>query len=132
MTDIADLIARLEAATEGSHELDGRVYCGVNGLVFRSVSSRGFHFEPDAHGTHTHVTPTPFTRSIDAALTLVPEGWYWSINTSATADAAAASCFFASVRGRAAKGRDPEGFCRHGATPALALCVAALKARSAS
>jgi hypothetical protein len=130
MTDIADLIARLEAATEGSHELDGRVYCGVNGLVFRSVSSRGFHFEPDAHGTHTHVTPTPFTRSIDAALTLVRErgegGLLWRIILERK-PLHSGPAWIAEVREHAKNGG---GAIAH--TAALALCVAALKARSAS
>lgn len=73
----AELIARLESATGPDRELDGRIYCAVKGKAFVSVGRDGgcIHFEPDEHGTHTMLTPHPFTGSVDVAFTLVPEGW---------------------------------------------------------
>ena len=89
MTDLSDLIAKLEAADT--------------------------HDPPLVNLPH-------YTTSIDAALTLVPEGWvvshaYWGRDKSAF-------CLTKEV------GIYTEG--QHAAaTPALALCIAALKAREA-
>jgi hypothetical protein len=60
---------------------------------------------------HHPTQPLPmFTASLDAAVTLVPEGCGWMVMSSA-----------------AKVGVWPS----HGATPALALCAAALRARAA-
>ena len=54
-----DLIKKLEAATEGSRELDGD--------IVRAILPKGKPFP---------LIDPPYTTSIDAALTLVPEGWH--------------------------------------------------------
>jgi hypothetical protein len=113
-----DLIARLEAATEGSRELDIAVGRAAGEEVDLERDQHGrplFRLARDAWGILPH-----YTTSLDAALTLVPEGHlHWYV------------------------GRWPIGYraeiCRHhqtpphipmiGATPALALCIAALRAR---
>lgn len=59
-----------------------------------------------------------FVRSIDAALTLVPEGWEWTV--SAYDDGSISTC--------APSGTVSLVETSEGATPALALCAAALKA----
>lgn len=64
-----------------------------------------------------------YTASIDAAMTLVPEGYVWSINTFAEPSRASAYL----VRHDNCYVRTNEQFC---ATPAIALCIAALKATS--
>ena len=65
MTKLTDLIAELEAAEAGSRELDVKV-AKINGDI-----------EPDASGPVEFMGGyvAPFTSSVDAALTLVPEGW---------------------------------------------------------
>lgn len=59
--------------------------------------------------------PRLFTSSIDAALTLVPEGRIWSIGKILKADG------FVAVLDKTRQSHD-------GATPAIALCIAALEA----
>ena len=100
MRDLPSLIATLEAATEGSAELD-RAIC-------RAISG---------DETQWH----KYTRSLDAAMTLVPEGWFALIDTRGRADVRYAPI-------------DQSGYRREvadAATPALALCIAALRARLA-
>jgi len=70
------------------------------------------------------VVPPPYTASIDAALTLVPEGLRWRVSGVPAADKAFASCATGSIMDPATKEWDGIH-----ATPAIALCTAALKAR---
>lgn len=67
------------------------------------------------------LTPSQWTASLDAALTLVPEGWDWCLSRG-TGEPAVASMSPTDRVG---------GPCVTGATPALALCAAALRARAA-
>lgn len=67
-----------------------------------------------------------FTASIDAALTLVPDGWKWSLHS---ADHAGPPCAYCVPN----MGRLPWPVWVddvYAATPALALCAAALRARA--
>lgn len=64
--------------------------------------------------------PPQFLRSIDAALTLVPEGFEWSRHRGANGK------MTMQVDGPGQLGHQAQG-----ATPALALCIAALRARKA-
>jgi hypothetical protein len=61
MTDIAELIRKLEAATEGNRGLDILIQAGVGRPLMWSS-------EDAPH----------YTTSLDAALTLVPDDWEWS------------------------------------------------------
>ena len=63
------------------------------------------------------------TESLDAAVTLVPEGWKWEIYSDG------AALLFVSPRHIDETQRN--AVCRNTATPALALCAAALRARAA-
>lgn len=58
-----DLIARLEAATEGSRVLDAEIHLAIGERC--GMGSDGLYLPPH------------YTQSVDAALTLVPEGWRW-------------------------------------------------------
>lgn len=71
------------------------------------------------HGTELWREPPDFTRSLDAAATLIPECVTWSVARLATG------------RGEAIiwKGGSEKPICVVAATPALALCLAALEAR---
>ena len=108
---MSDLLARLEAATEGSSMLDNAIYDALWGLPRMGGDYRG-HTVP--------IPPEPYTTSIDAALTLLPEGWKWSVDSSGCAwvcpvDADSAYTEMIVIGGVT--------------IPALALCIAALKAR---
>ena len=114
-----DLIARLEAATEGNRELGEDIYVE---LSFRRLipQTPGYPLG-DRRGCQFD-----YTTSIDAALTLVPEGWGFMLRYHITrrgmrATASALAPFMAE-RG--------DVFDQSAATPALAHCIAALKARA--
>lgn len=105
------IIAKLEAASEGSRELDRE--------IDRQMGSKW-------EGKYA-----PYTQSIDAALSLVPERWYpsliaWNVEILSEPN----DRVWATVV-RHGPNDLPDGGHRMGtaATPALALCIAALKAR---
>jgi hypothetical protein len=112
------LIERLEAATGPDRELDLDLALAVGLLT--SPLERGCWVDPgecidggkEADGT-TFVA-LAYTASIDAALALVPEGAIWMVSTEEPGP-------YAAIEG---------GYCAYMApTPALAICIAALKAR---
>ena len=73
-----------------------------------------------------HIAPRPFLHSLDAAMTLVPEGCFYGFLMDGDGGGFIACCQFA--------GPDqapPELLWIKAATPALALTAAALRARSA-
>ncbi len=124
-----ELIATLERAEEGSRELDAEIEALLTGWVpahlcsdntRRSYGVGGLHRLDDGsnlmvvdfkHAPH-------YTTSSDAALTLVPEGFDWDICFRGGGNRRS---YFATVG--VYKSGDPRP------TPALALCIAALKAR---
>ena len=70
-----DLIAKLEAATEGSRELDAEVAMEIHPRLKTytpdTVTGPG-HWISDKDG---RVYAQDYTTSLDAAVTLIPEGW---------------------------------------------------------
>ena len=128
MTALAELIARLEAATEGSRELDAEIgahpatpSCGVRkgAAKERVVEAADTHDPPLVNLPH-------YTTSIDAALTLVPEGMEWALSNHG--QTGAEQLCWAGVFGSPFIGSECDS---HAATPVLALCIAALRAREA-
>lgn len=111
------LIELLESATEGSRELDVEI---VFALYPESI------YQPQCVGEEPIFWSEPyykqecpaFTTSIDAALTLVPDGRIWTLGTYADHSGYRAAL-------------DSQSESTKAATPALALCIAALKARAA-
>lgn len=120
VSGLLELAERCEAATEGGFDLNKEILKAL-GYTWRGM---GYWFHDDSH---QWLGCTQFTLSIDAALTLVPEGlWheikgprrylnipspvpnYWSAHLSAFDHTG-----------------DRMGW---GATPALAICAAALRA----
>lgn len=100
---------RIEAAEGACRELDAEIAKLVGWERDTHLNWR----RPD--GKLVNGTQIPaFTKSIDSALTLVPEGCDWAAGTTVT------ELTFATI-----------GFDRpvHAKTPALAICAAALKAR---
>lgn len=128
----AYLIARIEAATEGSRELDcviavasGEFFikgeiCGEPAYCYID-SDEVLHMPGNGGGAA--MVPN-YSESVDAALTLVPEGWSHGYRLT-TANDDLGSLVEAWVR---TKGRMWHGVTH--STPALALCAAALRARS--
>lgn len=130
MSDLAEIIERLEKASGPSLSLDITICQAVilpsitewmgspiegwfgQGLVFGCNTANGYR--------HLEVYRCPnFTSSIDVALILVPEGWDWDV-----------SCFPAAWAW-------PNGSTENiqyveAATPPLAICAVALRAREAT
>lgn len=125
----AELIAKLEAATEGSRQLDGEIGRAVGYVASSWWGAIAFRWnEGECWGS-----VPDFTTSLDAALTLVPEGWGWLARSHDGSPA-----YDGTGRGRGGFanvniGRDDaQFFTEFAATPALALCIAALRAREAA
>jgi len=141
----AGLIERLEAAEVGSRELDCEVYEMFNAGLKPVPKQAGRYFDPSiisVHGAEKYITrgtsvAPKYTTSLDAALALagrVLPGWWW------TAGKCGLTCH-ASVGPDRAFIAEPDlskydaGFhadIPNPSTPAIALCVAALKAVAAT
>jgi len=114
MTDPATLLAladRCEQAAGSDRELDAEIAVALFGgnVIYDLKIKQWRRIKITSAWRMDHPLP-PYTTSLDAALTLVPEGCGWMVMSSA-----------------AKVGVWPS----HGATPALALCAAALRARAA-
>lgn len=121
--DIDGLVERLAALSGPDRESDAKIYTLAIGLkMYQSVYER-----PDGDlCIHEYADPTGpsyfrllrFTESIDAALTLVPEGWCWGLfdEPNAWLWPTPTRDLLTGIQGK-------------GATPAIALCIASLRAR---
>jgi len=106
------LISRLEQAEAGSRELDAAVYR----LLAGKSTDHWFKFGDQYFSDDTVYS---VTTSIDAAMSLVPEGWNWSID-----------CIdgkYSAVLNNTPIARNAQ-FSQYLPNPALALCIASLKA----
>ena len=131
MNDLKNLICEIDAAEEGSSDLDCKIWRTLGsplGRVIRSV-------RPDMHYICTEgdeVVP-PYTTSLDAGLTLMPEEWSWRLHFQPWV--AATKSQFSELYHVSATPWDGEnllsGRTVNGAAinPALAICIAALRAR---
>ena len=128
------LIAELERATEGSRDLELAIALETNHKatggqpswrsIREGVAQDGRQkFLSDTLG-YVHQIPR-WTRSLDAALTLVPEQCGWNMNDDGE------GCVFQRVKRAGGPGWPIIGNCEGNTTPALALCIASLKARQA-
>lgn len=99
-----ELIAALEAATGPAWALDQAIWAIIAGWSYPLRGAGSYDFSENGAN---------YTESIDAALTLVPEGCFWQLD--ATGEAAV---------------YDMEHYAKEARhkTPAIALCIAALKA----
>jgi hypothetical protein len=132
MTPTQSLIAKMSDATEGSRELDAEIwlsvtpheirdYDGTTTLKNRYVEVAGEWF---CWLDNLREKVPACTTSLDAAVSLIPEGWAWDITSSGDACLTLPGNGFLSDRGDAEKwgdGKTP--------TPTLAICIAALRAR---
>ncbi len=113
---MTDLITKLEQAPEGNRELD---------LEIAGLKEVGIAILMDEDRTHTGPR---YTTSIDAALTLVPEGLSWMITGGPVY---ANASVYDNMRTADPTGKHPPKDLCGRSTPvnaALALCIAALKA----
>ena len=120
MTDYTNLIARLEAAEGPSRELDSEIFLATASEAF--LKQLGYP-EPN---TWNSLAPAPlYTASLDAAVSLVSESMVLQSLQRRIQPEMGGRMWSATIHGYK--------LFRSGGqrTPALALCIAALKARQA-
>lgn len=131
---LPELIAKLEQASGPSRELDAEIEAstmflskGCTATAVQLLEPRSRHADditlrdnwcvivqrPAELGSWHYYKPAHYTASLDAALTLAPKGAGWNVQGNT-------SVFFAAVRGQSG---GPSK------TPALALCIAVLRAQ---
>ena len=133
---ITDLITRLEAATKGSVKLDCEIALAVGWTIFRHTVQNNYDSVWDEWlppgklpGAGIPGQMPFYTTSLDAALTLVPDGWTvarisqtdrkgWNVELREGYLSSYNRVVIAPYKYNAP-------------TPALAMCAAALKAREA-
>lgn len=115
-----DLIKLLEAMTGPARSVDVEIGRLQGVLVMQHDEETGVNRE------HTH---WEYTKSIDDALSLVPDGWAWFVERIDGFSNGDARLWLPAQR---ARGYIKENFdVRNAANPAIAICIAALKARAA-
>lgn len=115
-----DLIKLLEAMTGPARSVDVEIGRLQGVLVMQHDEETGANHE------HTYFE---YTKSIDDALTLVPEGWAWFVERIDGFSNGDARLWLPAQKTR---GYIKENFdARNAANPAIAICIAALKARQA-
>jgi hypothetical protein len=139
---LADLIERLKQATGPDRELDRMIAvhpktpsCGVaKGTELHRVAEAEGCGSLDDNGVFHPIFVIPrYTESLDAAMTLVPEGWSWHLSGG---DLSVGGKPYACIASNELSG-GPEPWLEEreveeatAATPAIALCIAALTAIS--
>lgn len=121
MTDVKELIERLECATSPDRELDEAIAAAIVGATPQKQAGGRTSYYRGNMGVSIHPIHL-YTASIDAALTLVPRGVYWRIGTAN----GLATCFVSEVAGHRVTSQ------RSINNPAIALTIASLKARAAA
>lgn len=148
-----DLIARVEGLTGPSREVDAAIHGSVHWPRLKwevmNIARHGDEFGKWMVLRHTVenygvlIIPPDYTSSIEAALTLVPEGWYGRVEPRFYSEYDKfekrivlwnAYCIY--PRWEDATPVNDDYFDVHGnseshAHPAIALCIAALRARAA-
>ncbi len=113
MADLSKIIERLEKATGPDRALDE--------AIFEAVHGRKRHISTFEQVDPSETLP-PYTSSVDAALTLVPEGWTRAVDATAPEMGIDVDLY-----------PEPPGIVgTRGAhnSESIATCIAALKARS--
>ncbi len=140
MTPLTTIIERLSAAEEGSRELDALIWCALNGKRYKGhhVPYSGYGENPrtqvefteppkrtrqvtNDHSFHKHAEPvtTDLTAAVALCERLLPDS-EWTI-CKQNDNGCIASVY-------TADGRHLVGFTMARPTPALALCIAVLRA----
>jgi hypothetical protein len=126
-----DLIKKLENAEGPDRELDvaigfavGRIRERNGNYLLATGNDSDMVVEPNAYDDHLVAQPLSYyTSSVDAAMTLIPRHAQWTIETDAA--------WVRWLEGE--KVKETQGWFtrREGKATALAVCIAALKAREA-
>ena len=124
------LTEKLEAATGPDRELDAHIWCHLHGKKYKghwpaynSDATQVEYTEPPKRtrlvtmGIASRPHAERFTGSIDAAMTLVEDDWEWKLDNDTSGECAP----FKFEMGLHIYGEAP--------TPALAICIAAIKAK---
>jgi hypothetical protein len=131
MTDRTTLLAlaeRCEQAAGPDRALDAEILCAIHGFTIHKDSNPAsgyFSFwegEPEKSRCVNSSSWDRVTGSLDAAVTLVPEGWTW-----ARFHGGVVECMTLNGPGNSILFERGEGI-----SAALALCAAALRARAAA
>lgn len=131
-----DLIGRLEQTAGPDRELDAFIWCADRGVeLARFDGIKVWYDEGKWKGrTITVATMLPlYTASIDTALTLVPEGFAWGLRENRDCSGVAAHALAQVSRvvwGEKNEEHFYSSFDSSHPTSAIALCIAALKARA--
>ena len=121
---IEEVIAELEKASEGSETLDKQIALVLGWTYHPENARRTINWWIDADENERLDFPA-WTRSLDAALTLVPEGHGWTAGKTIQGPQAFAEVLLPYDRGEQFLTYEVDA-----ATPPIALCIAALRARS--
>ncbi len=136
MTDRATMLAladRCEAATGPDRAIDFDIFRAIHpeyaGPEWKEFGGGLRHINDSSDMRclpPPHMTPARWTASIDATLSLVPDGWKWALHSAD--DKAPPTAYCVPDMGRLPW---PDWVTDIlAATPALALCAAALRARA--
>lgn len=138
MTDLTELATRIEQAEGPSSDLDMEIWCAVvaspKHLELIEIG-RAAHGEDEARfRTDRFMDGRRYTFSLNAAMTLVPEGWgYTLVAVPGQGTDATVREWRPDKDGKFWSGNDmARAQVKRAATPALALCAAALRARGAA
>lgn len=138
-SSLSDLIARLEKATGPDLELDEQIQAAISGATLEKQADGRNAYHHDGFWISIGKV-LPYTSSIDAAMTLVPEGW--RVNSGdfsvegrfawmLTLAGQPRTEWFARRRSMTDDyDGDPLYMSGRGKTLSIALCIAALKASS--
>lgn len=134
MTDFNKLACQVMDLDGPSYEMDcaiwDAIYPGERAARFEKLTAKGspYHMRLGLADMDGYVRPLrAFTASLDAAMTLVPEGWQWYV-TSCDEEDIAQACVTSPLD------HDKDGGCKdyavHASAPALALTAAVLFSKS--
>jgi len=133
-----DLIKRIEAASGPDRELDAAIMVArePNSLRLPKEGDIDEYADPARSGdvittrgfAGAVVSAPNYTASLDAAIRLIPADWAWHVSKVDVPDAASSATVWIPSQ-RTKMLRNERADCHNAATPALALCAAALKAR---
>lgn len=121
---LEDVIARLEGASEGHRDLDYAIHNAVYGERMIGAGIRAVPGGGWWHPEHGKIAPPEhYTTSLDAAMTLLPEGAVFKVMTD-----------YGELCRASVSRDDPPLYTGDidAATPALALCIACLRAKAAA
>lgn len=137
--DIEGLVERLEKASGPDRRLDGEIWKAVTekpGDVWTNAFSGGVWHRRDTDDHLAFESPPRFTESIDAALALVPDGWWINAKICKNRGADRAFCHVTLEQDADTQDRDLEDdepfevSASNAPSLAIALCIAAIRARA--